>query len=34
MEYFIITTFVTAAIAVMGLSLDPSARFGYEAFFS
>jgi hypothetical protein len=34
MEYFIITTFVTAAIAVMGLSLDPAARFGYEAFFS
>jgi hypothetical protein len=34
MDYFIITTCVTAAIAVMGLSLDPAARFGYEAFFS
>lgn len=34
MEYFIITTCVTAAIAILGLSLDPVAKFGYEAFFS
>lgn len=34
MEYCIITTCVTAAIAVLGLSLDPAARFGYEAYFS
>lgn len=34
MEYFIITTCVTAAIAIMGLSLDPATRFGYEAYFS
>ncbi|WP_429142320.1 DUF3021 family protein [Anaerotaenia torta] len=34
MEYFIVTTCVTAAIAVLGLSLDPTARFGYEGFFS
>lgn len=34
MEYFIITTFVTAAIAVLGLSLDPMAKLGYEAYFS
>ena len=34
MQYFIITTCVTAAIAILGLSTDPSARFGYEAYFS
>ena len=34
MEYFIITTCVTAAIAILGLSLDPAAKFGYEAYFS
>ena len=34
MEYFIITTCVTAAIAILGLSLDPSAKLGYEAYFS
>lgn len=34
MEYFIITTCVTAGIAVLGQSLDPTARFGYEAYFS
>lgn len=34
MEYFIITTCVTAAIAILGLSLDPVAKFGYEAYFS
>jgi hypothetical protein len=34
MEYFVITTCVTAAIAVLGLTLDPTARFGYEAYFS
>lgn len=34
MEYFIITTCVTAAIAMLGLSADPAATFGYEAYFS
>lgn len=34
MEYFIITTCVTAAIAILGQMLDPAARFGYDAFFS
>lgn len=34
MEYFIITTCVTAAIGILGLSLDPTAKFGYEAYFS
>lgn len=34
LEYFIITTCVTAAIAVLGLTLDPNAKFGYESFFS
>lgn len=34
MEYFIISTCVTAAIGVLGLSLDPAAKFGYEAYFS
>lgn len=34
MDYFIITTCVTAAMAVLGQALDPEARFGYEAFFS
>lgn len=34
MEYFIITTCVTAAMAILGLGLDPAAKFGYEAFFS
>ena len=34
MEYFIVTTCVTAAIAILGLSLDPAATFGYEAYFS
>lgn len=33
-EYFIITTCVTAATALLGQALDPAARFGYEAFFS
>lgn len=34
MEYFIITTCVTAAIGILGLSLDPAAKFGYEAYVS
>ena len=34
MEYFIITTCVTAAIAILGLSLDPSASLSYGAYFS
>lgn len=34
LEYFMITTCVTAAIAILGLTLDPAARFGYESFFS
>ena len=34
MEYFIITTCVTAAIAFLGLGLDPTAKIGYEGYFS
>ncbi len=34
MEYFVITTCVTAAIAILGQALDPTARFGYEAYWS
>ena len=34
MEYFIITTCVTAAIGILGLSLHPEAKIGYEAYFS
>ncbi len=34
MEYFIITTCVTAAIAILGMRLDPEAKFGYEAYYS
>jgi len=34
LEYFIITTCVTAATAILGLTLDPTAKFGYESFFS
>lgn len=34
LEYFIITTCVTAATAILGLTLDPAAKFGYESFFS
>lgn len=34
LDYFIITTCVTAAMAILGLAIDPTARFGYESFFS
>jgi hypothetical protein len=34
LEYFIITTCVTAAIGILGLSLDPTAKIGYEGYFS
>lgn len=34
LEYFVITTCVTAAIAILGQALEPSAKFGYEAYFS
>ena len=34
LEFFIITTCVTAAIAILGLTLDSAAKFGYESFFS
>jgi hypothetical protein len=34
MQYFMVTTCVTVAIAVLGMSLDPEARFGYNAYFS
>ncbi len=34
LEYFIITTCVTAATAILGLTLNPAAKFGYESFFS
>jgi hypothetical protein len=34
MNYFIIVTGITVAIAVLGMNFDPDAQFGYEAFFS
>ena len=34
LEYFIITTCITAATGVLGLTLDPTAKFGYESYFS
>lgn len=34
LEYFVITTCITAVTAVLGLVLEPTAKFGYEAFFS
>lgn len=34
MEYFIITTCITAATAILGMGIDPSAKFGYESYFS
>jgi hypothetical protein len=33
-QYFIITTCITAAIGILGMNLEPTARFGYEAYFS
>ncbi|MGL6199817.1 MAG: hypothetical protein ACRC3H_12885 [Lachnospiraceae bacterium] len=33
LEYFMITTFISLAMAILGLLLDAEARFGYEAFF-
>lgn len=34
LEFFVITTCITAATAILGLTLDPTAKFGYESFFS
>ncbi len=34
LEYFIITTCITVATGVLGLALDPTAKFGYESYFS
>lgn len=34
MDFFIIATCVTAAMAILGASIAPTARFGYEAYFS
>ena len=34
LQFFIITSCVTLAIALLGQALDPAARFGYEGFFS
>ncbi len=34
MQYFIITTCVTAATAILGLLIDRTAKFGYEGYFS
>jgi ribose/xylose/arabinose/galactoside ABC-type transport system permease subunit len=34
MDYFIIVTGVTVAIAVLGINFDKEAMFGYEAYFS
>ncbi len=33
-QYFIITTCITAATGILGMNLEPGARFGYEAYFS
>ncbi len=33
-RFFMITTLITAAIGILGLSLDPAARIGYDAYFS
>lgn len=33
-QYFIITTCITAATGILGMNLEPEARFGYEAYFS
>lgn len=34
LEYCIITTCVTAATAILGLTIYPEAKFGYDSFFS
>lgn len=34
MNYFIIVTSITLAIAVLGTNFDPTRTFGYEAFYS
>lgn len=34
MQFFIITTCINVAIGILGLSLDPERRFGYDAYFS
>ena len=34
MTYFILVTFITAVIMILGLAFDPDARFGYDAFVS
>ncbi len=34
MDFFIITTCVTVAMAILGILLAPTARFGYEAYLS
>lgn len=34
MEYFVITTCVTAGMAILGQAIDPTRTFGYEAYWS
>lgn len=34
MTYFILVTCITAGIMILGLTFDPDARFGYDAFVS
>jgi hypothetical protein len=34
MDFFIIVTGITIAIAILGINTDPNATFGYEAYFS
>lgn len=34
MDFFIIVTGITIAMAVLGINTDPEAAFGYEAYFS
>lgn len=33
-RYFMITTFIAAAMGILGLYLDPTARIGYDGYFS
>lgn len=34
MTFFVLVTFITAGIMILGLAFDPDAKFGYDAYFS
>lgn len=34
MTYFVLVTCITVAMLILGMAFDPTARFGYDAFFS